>query len=123
MDRQRWQAMLEAQGETIWIWVSERSGRDVVRAALPRPPAHPRALLGVLEGLALWSGAPLGAVLGVDRPRGASLGLDVYGFEGWPADSALVSFAVRHPARPRRALGRLDEGTGGDDGGAPGLLP
>jgi len=108
MNQQRWQATLEVKGERIWIWVSERSGRDVVRAALPRPPAHPRALLTMLEGLALWSGAPLSAVLGVDQPASDSLGLGAFGSEGWPEDSALVSFMVRQPARPRRRLGRLD---------------
>jgi len=111
MGTQSWHATLEVQGETIWIWVSERSGRDVLRAALPRPPAHPRALITVLEGLALWSDQPLYAVLGVDHRVSDSLGLSAFGFEGWPADSALVSFVVRQPARPRRRLGRLDDGT------------
>lgn len=30
--------------------------RDLLRAVLPRPLAHPRALVTLLEGLALWQG-------------------------------------------------------------------
>lgn len=112
MGTQSWQATLEINGKTIWVWVSERSGHDVMRAALPGPAAHPRALTTLLEGLALWSGAPLCAVLGVDHPPDDSPASGGYGFEGWPEDSALVSFVVRQPARPRRRLGRLDDGSG-----------
>lgn len=112
MEAESWHATLEVKGETIWVWVSERSGRDVLRATLPGPPAHPRALVTVLEGLALWGGAPLYAALGVEHPPGDSPGLSGYGFEGWPEDSALLSFVVRHPARPHRRLGRLDGSRG-----------
>lgn len=104
-----WHAMLEVRPEAIWLWVTEASGRDVLRAALPRPPGHCRALLMVLEGLALWSEAPLWAVIGADHPQSDSLGLGPFGAEGgWPEDTALVSFFFRQPARPPRRLGRLD---------------
>jgi hypothetical protein len=104
-----WHATLEVQPETIWVWVTEATGRDVLRAALPRPPGHGRALLSMLEGLALWSGAALGVVIGVDHPVCDSLGLGPFGdAEGWPEDTALVHFFFRQPARPPRRLGRLD---------------
>jgi hypothetical protein len=38
-------------------------GEDLLRADLPYVPEHPRALLMVLEGLALWAGEPLHAVI------------------------------------------------------------
>ena len=103
-----WHATLEVTPQAIWLWVAEATGRDVLRAALPRPEGHSRALLSVLEGLALWSAAPLVAVIGVDHPVSDSLGLGPFGGEDWPRDTALVSFFFREPSRPRRRLGRLD---------------
>ncbi len=117
-----WQATVEVTPETLWVWVTEPRGRDVMRAALPRGGEHPRALVTLLEGLALWSGAPLGAVIGVDHPVSDSLGLGFFGDEDrWPEDTALVRFSFRQPARPRRRLGRLrgrDAGAGGAKGEA-----
>ncbi len=107
-----WHATVEVRDKTIWVWVTGPSGRDVLRAALPRTPAHPRALLTMFEGLALCSGALLGVVIGVDHPVCDSLGLGRFGAdESWPEDSALVSFLIRQPARPPRRLGRFDECT------------
>ncbi|MFN8625804.1 MAG: hypothetical protein U0587_07475 [Candidatus Binatia bacterium] len=107
-----WHATVEVRATTIWVWVSGASGRDVLRAALPRTPKHPRALLTMLEGLALCSGAPLSVVIGVDHPVCDSLGLGRCGAEeSWPEQSALVSFFIRQPARPPRRLGRFDECT------------
>ncbi len=119
-----WHAMVEVQSKTIWLWVTGTTGRDVLRAALPREPGHYRALLTMLEGLALWSGAPLEVVIGVDCPVIDSLGLGRFGAdESWPEDSALVNFFLRDPARPPHRLGRFDQCTacGGhhfDDDGA-----
>jgi hypothetical protein len=117
-----WHATVEVQPTTIWVWVTAPTGRDVLRAALPRAPGHYRALLTMLEGLALWSGAPLHGVIGVDHPVCDSLGLGRFGAdESWPEESPLVSFFFRRPARPPRRLGRFDEcthcgGPTGDDG-------
>lgn len=97
-------ATLEVREETIWIWVNQRGGRNVLRAELPRSPAHPRALLAILEALALYSGEQLLAVLGVDRPLDDSLGLGSIGSKAWPDKSALVDFFVRQPARPPHRL-------------------
>jgi hypothetical protein len=113
---------VEVQPTTIWVWVTDPTGRDVLRAALPRAPGHYRALLTMLEGLALWSGAPLFGVIGVDDPVCDSLGLGRFGAdESWPEESPLVSLFFRRPARPPRRLGRFDECThcgehAGDDG-------
>lgn len=114
-----WHATVEVQPQTIWVWVTEATGRDVLRAALPRTPGHSRALLTMLEGLALWNGVPLGVVIGVDHPVCDSLGLGRFGAdESWPEDSALVTCFFRQPARPPRRLGRFDECT--ECGGHPG---
>jgi len=50
-----WHASVEVQPSIIWVWVSGDTGRDVLRAALPREPGHYRSLLTMLEGVALWS--------------------------------------------------------------------
>jgi hypothetical protein len=117
-----WQATAEVTRETLWVWVTGPSGRDVMRAALPRGGEHPRALVTLREGLALWSGAPLSAVIGVDHPVGDSLGLGFFGNgDRWPEDTALVTFSFRQPARPRRRLGRLrgsEAGARGEQGEA-----
>ena len=107
-----WHAMVEVQPNTIWVWVSGSTGRDMLRAALPREPGHYRALLTMLEGLALWSGARLDVVIGADHPVCDSLGLGRCGAdESWPEESALVTCLFRQPARPPRRLGRFDECT------------
>ncbi len=41
--------------------------RDLLRASLPTPQAHPRALVTVLEGLALWQGAVLRTAVVADE--------------------------------------------------------
>jgi hypothetical protein len=117
-----WHTTVEVQPQTIWVWVTEAAGRDVLRAALPRAPGHCRALLTLLEGLALWSGAPLGVVIGVEHPVSDSLGLGPFGAEeGWPEDTALVHFFFRQPARLPRRLSRLAAcpQCGRDHGDAP----
>jgi len=107
-----WHATVEVRTATIWVWVTGGSGRDVLRAALPRTMKHPRALLTLFEGLALCSGAPLSVVIGVEPPVCDSLGLGRCGAdESWPEASALVNFFIRQPARPPRRLGRFDECT------------
>ena len=117
-----WHASVEVQPKTIWVWVSENTGRDVLRAALPREPGHYRALLTLFEGLALWSGAPLTVVIGADHPVGDSLGLGRWGRdEIWPEESPLVTLLFRQPARPPRRLGRFENcpecgGHTGEDG-------
>lgn len=103
MTKRPWLVTMELRQKTIWIWVSEGHGRSLLRAELPLPQ-HPRALLMVLEGLALCSGERLFAVLGVDHPVSDSLGLGGFGSEDWPEDSDLVQFFIRQPARPAHRL-------------------
>lgn len=48
--------------ETTRLLLTDWEG-EVLRAALPRAPSHPRAAPTLLEGLALWMGRPLSVVL------------------------------------------------------------
>lgn len=78
---------------------------DILKARLDLNPRHPRALLTFLEGLSLWSGKPICAVVSVaqDCPRSAFSRL--FGDELWPGESGLVRFELdnraRHPVRLR----------------------
>ena len=75
----------------------------IVQAHFPGHPDHPRALLTMLEGLALWQGTTLDVAISADAPVCDSLGLGVFGGERWPADSALVHFGWCSEADQRRA--------------------
>lgn len=41
-------------------------GDDLLKARLPTTPSHPRALLTLCEGLALWHGSPLRVAVSAD---------------------------------------------------------
>ena len=89
------------------ILVTE-DGDDCLRAVLPMPPTHPRALHTLLEGLALWHGRPVHAVLVAGGPSGPSRVDTLFGGGLWPHDLANVQFEIRHPRRPRRLRGPGD---------------
>jgi hypothetical protein len=61
--------------------------------------------LTLLEGVALWSGEPLYAVISAGSHRDDWLGCETWGDDLWPTESPLVhfDFAVP-PLRPRRLL-------------------
>lgn len=74
---------------------------DLLKARMPAPN-HPRALLTLLEGAALWTGEPLCAAICAERRLDPSLAVALFGGD-CPADSALVRFVAAEPrARPRR---------------------
>jgi hypothetical protein len=106
--RRPWRATLEITPQTIKVLVTEPEGDEVVQAVFTGYPDHPRALLTLLEGLALWSGAPVCAAISAAHPVSHSLGLGSFGdVEHWPEESALVSFQFIDPTRPRRRIGRI----------------
>jgi len=82
---------------------------DVLKARLSPNPAHPRALMTLLEGLALWQGAPLCVVASVDGDAGACFERVFYGDGLVSPQSPLVE--VEHHLdnpRPRRLRGLGD---------------
>lgn len=103
-----WEAKLEVKRERVELRVSEGE-REVVEAVFSGYPDHPRALLFVLEGLALWSGKPLCVAIHAARPVSHSLGLGSFGGDDWPQASALVDFVFveesRQDGRARRRRG------------------
>ena len=64
---------MEVRASSIKLRVWEASGGLALRAEIHRVPDHPRALLWLLEGLALRSGAPLPAVISAGGFGGPSL--------------------------------------------------
>lgn len=96
-----WSARLILARSGIRLLVSDPLS-DRLKAVLPGSPAHPRAALTLLEGLALWSGQPLTAVLGAAPGWHPSYEADLFGHPLAPVDSALVRFDVAPDRKPRR---------------------
>jgi len=101
----QWPTTLRISDTDLKLLVTSPEGDDLIKARLPSRPPHPRALLTLLEGVALWSGEPLYAVISAGEHRDDWLGCEAWGEDLWPAESALVHFDfATPPARPRRVL-------------------
>jgi hypothetical protein len=87
------------------LLVQNEQGDDVIKARLPLHPRHPRALLTMLEGVALFSGQPLSVVISAGESLEDWLGSEQWCEELWPAESPLVGFDFAiPPPRTRRTL-------------------
>lgn len=98
-----WTARLRVRGDDLRLRVSGRESRVILSSRFTGYPDHPRALLTLLEGLALWRGAPLAVVIAAATPVSHSLGLGAFGGARWPTASALVHFEWASDAARRRA--------------------
>ena len=101
---QRWRTAVEPTAWNTKILVTDPEGNELLKAALPTPPQHPRALLTLLEGLALWAGEPLTAVICVGPWLPSGVDEALFGTSLVPIDSALVRFDQVGPIRRRRTL-------------------
>jgi hypothetical protein len=68
-----WPTTLRIGSKELKLLVTSPQGDDVLKARLPVRPRHPRALLTLLEGVALWSGEPVLAVISAGAHRDAWL--------------------------------------------------
>jgi len=101
----QWPSTIRIGAEDLKLLVSSPQGDDLIKARLPIRPPHPRALLTLLEGVALFSGEPLYAVISAGEDRDAWLGSEQWCEDLWPSESPLVRFDFAiPPARPRRTL-------------------
>lgn len=104
-----WKALVEPTPRSLRLLVTDQEMNEVVKAVLPLPPDHPRALLTLLEGLALWAGRPVGAAIcaapSLDRRCAEAL----FGDALWPIDSALVRFDAVETGRRRRTIAGLGD--------------
>lgn len=96
----RWTIRAQASRELLRLRLRNCMGDELLHAHLPLPPDHPRALLTLLEGLALWGGEPLCAVIDADGSADPSLALGV----SWTPTSALVRFEFAPPRLGQRRL-------------------
>jgi hypothetical protein len=107
-----WTCTLHPWRWTTKLLVTDQENDEIVKAVLPSPPADPRALLCLLEGLALWSGSQLDAAIF------AGPSSDLWLAEGRFHDalrhggSALVRLNLApDDARPRRRIPGLGDFT------------
>ena len=100
-----WPTTLRIGDKELKLLVTSPHGDDLLKARLPIRPPHPRALLTLLEGVALWSGESVLAVISAGAHRDDWLGSDEWGDELWPTESQLVQFDIATP--PPRARRRL----------------
>ncbi len=115
-----WTAAIQITSSWTTIAIKDEGGNELLKAQLPYS-RHPRALLTLLEGMALWSGQAIHGAISADGwdqgccdefrclngCRESLWGLDV-----WPAASALVEIDFLFEERFRTRLADL-EGAGG----------
>ncbi|GAC1352500.1 MAG: hypothetical protein NVS3B20_17080 [Polyangiales bacterium] len=104
---QNWTAVLRPSAREVTLLVTCPAMGDVMKARLPMAPRHPRALLTMLEGVALFGGGPLCVAISAAQTSAPWLGSGLFGDELWPAESPLVRFTIadRGRHRPLRGLG------------------
>lgn len=104
-----WTTMVQLNPRGIRLLMTDPDRNELLKAVLPAFPQHPRALLGCLEGLALWSGQTLSAVISagpaVDRRCAEAL----FGDGLLPLDSALVRFDYPSAPGRRRTISGLGD--------------
>jgi hypothetical protein len=94
-------------GKDLKLLVTSPEGDDLIKARLPLRPPHPRALLTMLEGIALFSGEPIDVVTSAGSHHGDWGDSEQWCDDLWPAESPLVhfDFAVPLPRARRRLAG------------------
>ena len=105
--RRPWTGAVRVTPREVRVLVVDPQQGDLLKARLPPLTQHPRALLTLLEGIALWRGQPLHVVVratsaGDGRPCWSGSGL--FGDELWPGESQLVRYEVGDRAHRRHAL-------------------
>ena len=103
-----WKTTIRVRCHETLLLVTDELGDEMLRARLPRRPDHPRALLTLLEGIALWSGSPVTVAISVAVSAQAICDRDLFGDALWPADSALVRLRFVEHRRRRRLRGLGD---------------
>lgn len=104
----RWSCGLQLQENQVRLLVQDPYLGALLKATLPLQSQHPRALLTLLEGLALYQGARLNAVISVASNYQTSRWVGLLGDELWPAESQLVRFDVVVPGRRKHRMGLGD---------------
>ena len=98
-----WNVTLRPTKGALKILVENQQG-DLLKARLPLAPEHPRALLTLLEGLALWAGAPICAAISVAEKEAAFSERSLFGGEMWPVESTMVRYHYLIESSRRRRI-------------------
>ncbi len=106
-----WNPLMEVLPKSIRVLMVSEEGDELLKAELPGHSRHPRALLAIFEGLALYSGSPLCVAISADNPVDNSLGLGFFTDleDRWPEESALVKFVFLVPPARGRRLGGVGD--------------
>lgn len=104
---ENWKIILSMPRNDARLLVTCASG-DILKARLPLPARHPRAAVTLLEGLALWAGNPVSAVISVGRTFHRRSAEAVFGPDEWPTESPLVTWVVDDGQRHVRIPGVAD---------------
>lgn len=99
-----WNSTLRATQKGVLLLVTSETG-DLLKARLPLSPGHPRALLTLMEGLALWRGRALRVAVSAGACSPGWAGSGLFGDELFPAESPLVRFYAVHPVSRERLRG------------------
>ena len=101
---------LRCHSHDVQLLVTEM-GDDILKARLSPSPAHPRALVTLLEGLALWQGAPVCVAVSANEKSQACFDQVFCGYGGglFGPESPLVHLEHRlDNPRPKRLRGLGD---------------
>ncbi len=99
-----WKTTVQPTRGVVRLLMTDPDRNEILKAALPPVPQHPRALLTLLEALSLWVGQPLTAAVSATHPVDLRYAEALFGDGLLPLDSALVRFDTLEPARRRRTL-------------------
>ncbi|MFZ5478061.1 MAG: hypothetical protein ACOZNI_14900 [Myxococcota bacterium] len=99
-----WKTTVEPTDRTVRLLLTDPDRNEVLKAAMPPFPQHPRALITLLEGIALWAGQPLTAAVCAAPPVDRRSAEALFGDGLLPLDSPLVRFDVLAPVRRRRTI-------------------
>jgi len=106
-----WKTMLLVEPLAVKLLVKDAKGKDLLKARLPLPPAHPRAVVTLLEGLALWSRPPLCTAIAVDDAVTPGQGDAVFGDMLVPDFGPLVQWDWVEPSSSSQRLTGVDDFT------------
>jgi hypothetical protein len=104
--------MLNVNSTSTRLLITDCFGHDLLKARLPIHSDHPRALLTLLEGAAMYSGKRICVATSVAADQKILPWCDPLGEGLYSLDSALVFFEfIQLAARPRRlrGMGRFHE--------------
>lgn len=104
-----WKMTLQPTPLAVRLLLTDHHHNEVLKAALPPVPAHPRAALGLLETLALWVGRPITAAISAEASGTPQCGEALFADGLLPAETALVRFEPMLFPRPRRTLAGLGD--------------